>query len=40
MAKLLRSYEIPDELVDAIHRSYANTRANLYSPDGISKSLI
>ena len=37
MAKVIRSYGIPDKLVDAIHGSYANTRANVYYPDGISE---
>ena len=34
MAKVLRSYGIPDKLIDAINGSYANTRAKVYSPDG------
>ena len=37
MAKVLRSYGIPDKLVDAINGSYANTRAKVYSPDGVSE---
>ena len=37
MAKLLRSYGIPDKLVDAINGSYANTRDNVYSPDGVTE---
>ena len=37
MAKVLRSYEIPDKLVDAINGSYANTRSKVYSPDGVSE---
>ena len=36
MAKLLRSYGIPDTLVDAINWSYANNRAQIYSPDGVA----
>ena len=36
MAKVLRSYGIPDKLVYAIHGRYANTRAKVYSPDGVS----
>ena len=39
MAKALRSYGIPDELVDAIHGSYDTTRAKVYSPDVISEEL-
>ena len=35
MSKVLRSYGIPDKLVDAINGSYANTRTNVYSPDGV-----
>ena len=30
MAKVLRSYGIPDELENAIHWSYANTRSKVY----------
>ena len=37
IAKVLRSYGIPDKLVKAINGSYANTRAKVYSPDGVSK---
>ena len=37
MAKVLRSYGIPDKLVDAINGSYANTRSKVYSPDGVSE---
>ena len=37
MAKVLRSYVLPDNLVNTIHRSYANTRAKVYSPDGVSE---
>ena len=37
MANVLRSYGIPDKLVDAIHGNYANTRENVYSPDGVSE---
>ena len=37
MAKVLRSYGIPGNLVDAINGSYANTRAKVYSPDGVSE---
>ena len=29
MAKVLRSYGIPDKLVDAIHGSYSNTNTHL-----------
>ena len=36
MAKVLRSYGIPDKLVDAINGSYAN-RGKVYSPDGVSE---
>ena len=36
IAKVLRSYGIPDKLVDAINMSYANTRAKVYSPDCVS----
>ena len=39
MAKVLRSYGIPDKLVNAINGSYANTRAKVYSPDGVSEEL-
>ena len=35
MDKVLRSYGISDKLVDAINGSYANTRAKVYSPDGV-----
>ena len=37
MAKVLRSYGIPDKLVNAYSGSYANTRAKVYSPDGVSE---
>ena len=37
MAKVHRSYGIPDKLVDAINGSYTNTRAKVYSPDGVSE---
>ena len=37
MAKVLISYGIPDKIVDAINGSYANTRAKVYSPDGVSE---
>ena len=37
MAKVLRSCGIPDILIDAINGSYANTRAKVYSPDGVSE---
>ena len=37
MAKVFRSYGIPDKLVDAINGSYAITRAKVYSPDGVSE---
>ena len=36
MTKVLRSYSIPDKLVHAIN-GYANTRAKVYSPDGVSE---
>ena len=37
MAKVRISYGILDKIVDAINGSYANTRANVYSPYGISE---
>ena len=37
MVKVHRSYGIPDKLVDEINESYANTRAKVYSPDGVSE---
>ena len=37
MAKVLRSYRIPDKIVDAINRSYANIRAKVYTLDGVSE---
>ena len=37
MAKVLRSYGILDKLFNAINRSYANTRAKVYSPDIVSE---
>ena len=37
MAKVLRSYGIPDNLVDAINGSYDNTRTKVCSPDGVSE---
>ena len=37
MARVLSSYGIHDKLVDAINGSYANTRAKVYSPDGVSE---
>ena len=37
MAKVLISYGIPDKLTDAINGSYTNTRAKVYSPDGVSE---
>ena len=37
MAKVLISYGIPDKIVDAINGSYANTRAKVYSPYGVSE---
>ena len=40
MAKVLISYGIPDKIFDAINGSYANTRAKVYSPDGVSEEFI
>ena len=37
MSKVLRSYGIPDKLVNAIHGIYANTRVKVYSTDGVSE---
>ena len=37
MAKVLRPYGIPDKLVDEINGNYANTRAKVYSLDGVSE---
>ena len=37
MSKVLRPYGIPDKLVDEINGNYANTRAKVYSPDGVSE---
>ena len=37
MAYLLRSYGIPDKLVNAIHENYYNTISKLYSPDSVSE---
>ena len=37
MSKVLRSYGIPDKLVDTINRSYSNTIAKVYSPDEVSE---
>ena len=37
MAKARKSYRIPDKLSDAINGSYANTKANIFSPDGVSE---
>ena len=40
MAKVLRSYIIPDKLVNAIYLSYIiydNTRLKVYSPYGVSE---
>ena len=37
MAKVHISYGIPDKIVNAINGNYANTRAKLYSLDGLSK---
>ena len=38
MAKVLRSYGIPDKHVDAINGNSVNTRAIVYSPDGVSEA--
>ena len=37
MAKVLRSYGLPDKLVNAMNWSYANTRAKVFSPDSVSE---
>ena len=37
MAKILRSYGISDKLINAVHGSYSNTRAKIYSPYGLSE---
>ena len=37
MIKILRSYGIPDKIVNAIETSYASTRAKVYSPDGVTE---
>ena len=37
MIKILRSYGIPDKIVNAIESSYDNTRAKVYSPDGVTE---
>ena len=37
MIKILRSYGIPDKIVNAIEASYASTRAKVYSPDGVTE---
>ena len=37
LAKVLRSYGIPDKIVNAINGRYANNRAKVYLPDGISE---
>ena len=37
MIKILRSYGIPDTIVNAIEASYASTRAKVYSPDGVTE---
>ena len=37
MSKVIRSYGIPDKLLSAKNGSYANTRAKVYSPDGVSE---
>ena len=37
MAKVLRSYRIPNKPVYEINGSYANTRAKVYSPDDVSE---
>ena len=36
VAKVLKSYEIPDMIVNAINISYANIRATLCTLDGVS----
>ena len=35
--KILRSYCIPDKIVNAIESSYTSTRAKVYSPDGVTE---
>ena len=37
MIKILRSYGIPDKIVNAIEASYDSTRAKVYSPDGVTE---
>ena len=37
MITILRSYGIPDKIVNAIEASYASTRAKVYSPDGVTE---
>ena len=37
MIKILRSYGIPDKIVNAIEASYASTRAKVYSPDSVTE---
>ena len=37
MIKILRSYGIPDKIVNAIEASYASIRSKVYSPDGVTE---
>ena len=37
MITILRSYGIPDKIVNAIEAIYASTRAKVYSPDGVTE---
>ena len=37
MIKILRSYGIPDKIINVIEASYASTRAKIYSPDGVTE---
>ena len=37
MIIILRSYGIPDKIVNTIEASYASTRAKVYSPDGVTE---
>ena len=37
MIKILRSYGIPDKIVNAIEANYASTRAKVYSPDVVTE---
>ena len=37
MIKILKSYGIPDKIVNVIEANYASTRAKVYSPDGVTE---